>query len=235
MDIAQKNKEEQVDALFQAGMHFGYARSKRHPSTSSYIFGTKNSVEIFDLEATSKKLEEAKAFIGAIASEGKQVLFVSGKSEAKEIVKLIADSINQPYVAGRFVGGTLTNFPQIRRRVEKLEKLTSEKEKGDLSKYTKKERLLIDREIERLKHDFGGIVSMKSIPAAIVLIDPKKETIAVDEAKRLHIPTVALANSDCNLKSVNLAVPGNDSLKKSITYFLEEIAKAYRTNKRETL
>jgi small subunit ribosomal protein S2 len=137
-----------------------------------------------------------------------------------------------PYVGSRFIGGTLTNFPQIRKRIERLEQLLAERESGELNRYTKKERLLIDREIARLTKDFGGIVSMKHLPAAIVLVDPKREYNVVREATQLRIPIVALLNSDCNLREVTYPVPGNDSLKSSVSFFLKEIVEAYLEGKK---
>jgi small subunit ribosomal protein S2 len=223
-----------VDGLFSVGAHFGYTKSRRHPSMSPFIFGTKNRVEIFDLETTSFALEKATSFIRDIAKTGKTILLVSGKAEATPVVKRIADRLGVPYVAGRFVGGTLTNFGQIRKRVDRLQSLLQEKEQGGLSRYTKKERLLLDREIERLTKDFGGIVSMTSLPSAIVIIDPRQEKNVIAEAKRMHIPTVGLLNSDCDLKTVTYAVPGNDALQKSIDFFLTKIADAFEEGKRGT-
>lgn len=226
-----KINEKLVEGMFEAGSHFAYSKSRRHPSVSPYIFGVKNRVEIFDLEVTSGSLEKALEFVKELGREGKTILFVSGKAEATPLIRSFADDLSMPYVAGRFVGGTLTNFVQIRKRVERLEKLISEKESGELSKYTKKERLLIDREIERLTKDFGGIVTMKSLPTALILIDPKQEKNAVSESKHMRIPTVALANSDCNLNEVTYPVPGNDSLQKSIKFFLSSVVGAYKEGK----
>lgn len=218
----------QIDLMFKAGAHFAYSRSRRHPSAKPFIFGTKNRVEIFDLEKTQDALESAKEFIRQIASTGKQVLFVGGKSEAREIVKNTAQTLGMPYVAGRWIGGTFTNFSEIRKRIEKMETLNSQKEKGELSKYTKKERLLIDREISNLEHYFSGLVSMKELPKAIFVIDQKRENIAVDEAKKSGIPVVSLSGSDCDLTEVAYPIPGNDSSLSSITFFVNEIAAAFK-------
>lgn len=223
-----------IEALFKAGAHFAYAKSRRHPSVSPYIFGAKNRVEIFDLEATNEALQKAAAFVKELGRAGKTILFVGGKPESQKAVRAAAERLSQPYVAGRFVGGTITNFPQIRKRVEKLLKLTSERESGELNRYTKKERLLIDRDIDRLSKDFGGIVSMASIPAAAVVIDPRYEKIVVAEAKYAKIPIIALANSDCDLNNIAYAVPGNDALQKSIALFLQIIAAAYEEGKKST-
>lgn len=216
-----------VEAMFKVGAHFGLSKSRRHPSTKSYVFGVKNKIEIFDLEKTHETLEKAKAFIASIAAAGKQALFVSGKSEALPAVRSAAAKAGQPLVAGRWIGGTLTNFGQIRKRIEVYENRLKEKEKGDLAKYTKKERLLIDREIAKLELLFGGIVSMKEKPGVLVVVDPKKESIAVEEARQNNIPVIAIASSDCDLSLVTYPIPANDASASSVAFFLDELARSY--------
>ena len=215
-----------IEALFKAGAHYGLIRSRRHPSAKPFLFGIKNKVEIFDLEKTEEKLALAKEFIKSKVAEGGQILFVGGKNEARQSVRAGAEKAGMPYVAGRWLGGTLTNFPEIKKRIAKLDDLTSQKEKGELGKYTKKERLLIDREIIILDRDFSGISSMKSLPKVVFVVDPRREAIVVAEAHRLHIPVVAVASSDCNLLSIEYAIPGNDASVKSIEHFVNEIASA---------
>lgn len=222
-----KNKE-LITEMFTAGAHFGYTRSRRHPSAKPFIFGTKNGIEIMDLEKTSMELEKAKDFVKTLAKGGKQILFVGTKSESKKIVEDGATSIDMPFVAERWVGGVLTNFSEIKKRVALLEDLRSKKEKGELSMYTKKERSLIDKDIERLERNFAGIVSMKAVPAAMFVIDPRKESIAIKEAQYLGIPIIALASSDCNLKELDFPIPGNDSSVASVTFFVSQIAQAFK-------
>lgn len=217
-----------VDALFSAGAHFGFVKSRRHPSTKPFIFGVKNKIEIFDLEKTSEALHNALAFVETLGSKNATILFVSGKNEARATITKVAESITMPYVAGRFIGGTLTNFPEIRKRVEKMERLLSEKEKGELAKYTKKERLLIDREIAKLHEFFFGISVMKHLPQALFVVDSKKESIAVKEAQKMGIPVISLSGTDNNLNEVDFAIPGNDASRTSIEYFLQKIADAYK-------
>jgi small subunit ribosomal protein S2 len=188
----------------------------------------KNKVEIFDLAKTHAILDKALAFVSSLGKEKKPVLIVGGKSEARKAVRDAATSLNMPFVDGRWIGGTLTNFPEIRRRVEKLEKLTSEREKGELAKYTKKERLLIDREISNLEYMFSGIVSLKGMPAALIVVDPKKEHIAVKEAQDKGIPVIAIAGSDCNLNEVTFPIIGNDASQTSIAFFMNEVVQAYK-------
>ncbi len=217
-----------IEEMFRVGAHYGYSKSKRHPSVQPFIFGAKNRAEIFDLEKTAQSLEEAKAYVAALAKDGKQILFVGGKSEARQAIKEAAESIGMPYVASRWIGGTLTNFPEIRKRTDRLEDLISKKEKGELGKYTKKERLLFDREIEKLEKTFRGIVSLKGMPAALFVIDSGKEHIAVTEAHSVHVPVISLSNSDCDLKAVEYPIPGNDSAAASIRFFVGEIIAAYK-------
>ena len=225
---AMSNESGVVDALFSVGAHFGFVKSRRHPSTKPFIFGVKNKIEIFDLEKTKDSLKKALDFVESLGSRNAQILFVSGKNEAKTSITAVAESINMPYVAGRFIGGTLTNFGEIRKRVDKLESWVSQKEKGELNKYTKKERLLIDREIDKLREFFFGISVMKRLPEAIFVIDAKKEFIVVKEANKMSIPVIALCGTDNNLNDVEFPIPGNDSSKMSIDFFLAQIASAYK-------
>ena len=217
--------------MFKSGAHFGFAKSRRHPTAKPFIFGAKYRVEIFDLEKTGEELEKAKDFVRNLGKEGKQLLFVGGKAEARSAVKMAAESVGMPYVAGRWIGGTLTNFGMIRSRVNEMLDIISKKEKSELNKYTKKERLLIDRKLDNLVFYFDGIVSMKDLPKAIFIVDPKKEKNAVAEAKKVGIPVLALAGTDCDLSEIDYAIPANDSSVSSIKFFLNEIAAAYREGK----
>lgn len=217
--------------MFGAGAHFGLGRSRRHPKISQYVFGTKNHTDIFDLEKTQELLEKAKIFMATLAKEGKTILFVGGKKEASDIIKMSSQSINMPYINGRWIGGTLTNFGNIRKRVERYETLLSEKEKGELAKYTKRERMLIDKEIEKLEKMFLGIVAMKKLPDAIIIVDPRREKTAMSESKLIKIPIIALSSSDCDISDIKYPLVGNDSAKTSISFFLSELIKVYQDNK----
>jgi len=227
MDI-KKN----IETMFGAGAHFGLGRSRRHPSVSPYIFGTKNSTDIFDLEKTHDLLVSAKEYIKTLGKEGKTILFVGGKKEASQSIMTVAQSLNMPYVDGRWIGGTITNFIQVRKRIDRYEKLISDKEKGELAKYTKRERMLIDKEIASLEKMFLGIVSMKKIPDVIFVVDPKREKNAIGEADHAKIPVVALLGSDCDMKEVKYPIIGNDTAKSSIQYFLDEIKNTYNEGKK---
>jgi small subunit ribosomal protein S2 len=217
-----------ITAMFGSGAHFGYARSRRHPSARPFIFGSKNGVELLDLEKTNLLLEEAKVFVKTFAKGGKQILFVGTKSEAKKIVADAAMAVDMPFVAERWVGGMLTNFSEIKKRVALYESLLARREKGELAMYTKKERLLIDKDIARLERNFAGIVSMKELPSALFIVDPKKESIALKEARFLKIPVVALANSDCNLRELDFPIPGNDAAVSSILFFVDQLVAAFK-------
>lgn len=222
------NKEKTIETMFASGAHFGLGKSRRHPTLSKFIFGTKNGTDIFDLEITHSMLEKAKAFVANLAKEGKTILFVGGKKEAFKSIRNVAMMQNLPYVDGRWIGGTVSNFPQIRKRIDRYEKLVADKEKGELAKYTKRERMLIDKEIASLEKMFLGIVPMKKIPDAIFVIDPRKEKIAVKEALDYNIPVVALCGSDCDIVGITYPIVANDSSKTSIQFFVDEIAKAYQ-------
>lgn len=216
-----------VSDLFEAGAHYGFGKGRRHPSIGDFIFGSKNKTDIFDLEKTSISLQNALEFVKKLAEAKATLLFVGGKNEARDLIKQAAESINMPYVAGRWIGGTLTNFPIIRKRVDTMLDLMSQREKGELSKYTKKERLMIDRDIEKLDNFFHGLVNLTSPPKALFIVDPRKEDTALREARRLHIPVIALCGSDNDVKNIDYPIPGNDSARKSVAYFVNEIAKTY--------
>lgn len=218
-----------VKDLFAVGAHYGYPKSRRHPTTKKYIFGVKNNVEIFDLEKTAEALTEVCEFVENLAATGKKVLFVGGKREAQTAIASAASVADAPFVAGRWVGGTLSNFDIIRKRVEKLLTLTDEREKGTLTKYTKKERLMIDRQIKRLDEMFGGIRTLTQLPGAVVVVDPRFEKIARAEALMLKIPLIALANSDCDIRDIKYVIPCNDASIATITHVVGRIAKAYST------
>lgn len=217
-----------LESLFSVGAHFGFVKSRRHPSAKPYIFGAKNKIEIIDLEKTKESLDKALEEVKKIASKKGIILFVGGKNEARDAIEMGANSINQPYVSGRWIGGTLTNFSEIKKRVNKLEQLLSEKEKGELAKYTKKERLLIDKQIEKMKIYFSGLVNLRELPKAIFVVDTKKENIAVKEARDLNIKVIGLCGTDCDLNDSHFPIPANDASKSSIKFFVDSIVSAYK-------
>ncbi len=222
-----------IESMIQVGAHFGYAKSRRHPSTKSFIAGSKNGYEIIDLDKTATQAQKAVDFVSEVAKDRGQILFVSTKKEFAPIVKDAAMSIDQPYVIGRWIGGTLTNFEEISKRVKRLETLLEQKSKGLLAKYTKKERLMIDREIENLEERFGGITNMKFKPRAVFVIDSKHEEIAVQEARNEKISVVGLSNSDGDIDILTYPIIANDSSVKSVKFFVSQIVEAYKASKGE--
>lgn len=222
-----------IESMLQVGAHFGYAKSRRHPSTKSFIAGSKNGYEIIDLDKTATQAQKAVDFVSEIAKDRGQILFVSTKKEFAPILKDAAMSIDQPYVIGRWIGGTLTNFEEISKRVKRLETLLEQKSKGLLAKYTKKERLMIDREIENLEERFGGITNMKFKPKAVFVIDSKHEEIAVQETLNEKIPVIGLSNSDGNIDILTYPIIANDSSVKSVKFFVAQIVEAYKASKVE--
>jgi small subunit ribosomal protein S2 len=227
------NTNPSIDAMFAAGCHFGLGRSRRNPSIAEYVFTTKNSTDILDLEKTVGLMDTAKKFVSELAKEGKIILFVGGKKEASVATKFGAQALGMPFVDSRWIGGSLTNFSQIRKRIDRYEKLIADREKGELTKYTKRERMLIDKEIIKLEKMFFGIVSMKKLPDAIFIIDSKHEKSAASEALLMKIPIIALVNSDCNISRIKYPMIGNDASKLSVQFFVNEIVKAYEDGKKE--
>ena len=233
MKSANIDNKKAIESMLSVGAHFGYAKSRRHPSTKSFIAGSKNGYEIIDLEKTAEHLEKALETVANIAKDRGQILFVSTKVEFASVIKDAALSIDQPYVIGRWIGGTLTNFEEITKRVKRLESLLEQKSKGLLAKYTKKERLLIDREIEDLEERFGGITNMKFKPKAVFVIDSKHEDIAVAEAIKENIPVIGVANSDCDVDTLTHPIIANDSSIKSVKFFVSQIVDVYKNSKVE--
>jgi small subunit ribosomal protein S2 len=217
-----------VETLFKAGAHFGYSRARRHASVRAHLYGAKNGVDIIDLEGTVAQLDTAKTFLSDLGKAGKTVLFVGTKPEIRDIVERAASSIGMPMVTERWVGGTLTNWSEIKKRIARLKELTEKFAKGDLEKYTKKERLLFDRELAKLKAEFGGIASLEAGPAALCVIDPREEHIAIEEAQKMKVPVVALLNSDCDMREITYPVLANDSALESVRLVVTAFADAYQ-------
>lgn len=222
----------QVKKLHDVGTHVGLARTRRHPTAVPFIFSTKNRVDIVNLEETERRLDLALAFLRDLASSGKALLVVGGKHEAIKIIDDAAEGAGLPHVAGRWIGGTLTNFKNIRKRVERLEKLQKDRASGELAKYTKRERLMIDREIEELEGRFGGIVTLRDLPGALFVVDSRHEAIAVKEANQMGVPVIALSSTDCDFSQVQFPIPGNDTSVKSVRAIVEMVIEAYQSGKK---
>ena len=216
-----------IDKLFSVGAHFGYAKSRRQPSMSRYIFGEKGNVEIFDLERTASLLESALGFIKDTAAKRQTILFVGSKAEARVALERVARRLGQPFVAGRWIGGTITNWSEIKKRLARLIELSDLRDKGELAKFTKLERLLIDREITDLELMFGGLRGLEKAPAVLFVVDPRREITAVTEAKSMNIPVVALMNTDCDAGLVAHPIPANDASRQTIEFVLDEVGRAF--------
>lgn len=212
-----------IKEMFEAGVHYGTLRASRNPSVKKHIYGTKANVDIIDIEQTSSQIEKAKAFIADLKENKKVILFATSKSEVKDLLKDSALRFESPYISGRWVGGLFTNFEIIRKRINRMIEITDLKAKGELKKYTKKEQSLMDKEVERLEKLFIGVKELTSLPAALLVVDPKKEFIAVKEAQDMGIPVIAIANTDCKISGIDFPILANDSSRSSVDYILHQL------------
>ena len=211
--------------LLEAGVHFGHQTKRWNPKMKRYIFGKRNGIYIIDLQKTLKLFKEASAFISDLASQGKRILFVGTKRQAQDAILEEANRCGMFYVNNRWLGGTLTNFTTVRRSIERLKEL--EAVLGDADKeLSKKERAALDREREKLQKNLIGIREMDSLPDSLFVIDPKKEYIAVKEAKKLGIPVVAIVDTNCDPEDIDYVIPGNDDAIRAIRLFTQKIADA---------
>jgi small subunit ribosomal protein S2 len=221
-----------IDRLFGAGAHFGFRKSRRHPTVVPFLFTSKEGNDIFDLEKSAVQLATASAVLEEAAKNGKVILFVGTKDEVGAIVKRQAELVGVPYVVNRWIGGMMTNFSEIKKRILRLETLIREKESGELDrKYTKKERVLINREVTKLQFNFGGIATITRPVDLMVIVDPRHDSIALEEAKDLKIPTVAIMSSDCDVSQVTYPVLVNDALQSSVSLVLSEFTSAIERGK----
>jgi small subunit ribosomal protein S2 len=217
-----------IDRLFETGAHFAQVKSRRHPSMKPYVLGAKSKVEIFDLVKTDAQLAKAKTAMAALARDGKVVLIVGGKREVSDQVREMAKRIGQPYVAGRWLGGTISNFVEIKKRIDRLADLSEKRESGQLAKlYTKLERIYIDREIDRLMERLEGLKSLAKRPDAMVIVDTKHEAHATREAKAAGIPVIGIMSSDCDIKDATFPIVTNDASRATVSLVLGELASAF--------
>ena len=212
--------------LLEAGVHFGHQTRRWDPKMAEYIFQARNGIHIIDLQKTSKKLDEAYAFIKEQAEEGKTILFVGTKKQAQECVKEAALKCGMFYVDQRWLGGMLTNFGTIQKRIQRLKDLEKMQEDGTFEVLPKKEVILLKKEMEKLERNLGGIKEMNELPGVIFLVDPKKERIAILEAKKLGIPVVGLVDTNCNPEEVDYAIPGNDDAIRAVKLIADVMANA---------
>ena len=212
--------------LLEAGVHFGHQTRRWDPKMAEYIFQARNGIHIIDLQKTSKKIDEAYAFLKEQAEEGKTVLFVGTKKQAQECVKEAAEKSGMYYVDQRWLGGMLTNFGTIRTRVQRLKDLEKMQEDGTFEVLPKKEVILLKKEMAKLEKNLGGIKDMEEMPGVIFLVDPKKEHIAILEAKKLNIPVIGLVDTNCNPEEVDYAIPGNDDAIRAVKLITDVMANA---------
>ncbi|MCD5381387.1 MAG: 30S ribosomal protein S2 [Candidatus Pacebacteria bacterium] len=221
-----------IDRLFQAGSHFGFKKRRRHPTVTPFLYGIKDGNDIFDLEKTTELLDAAKEVLKETGLQGKTVLFVGTKDEASIIIKAAAERVEAPFATNRWIGGMLTNFSEIKKRINRLQVLTAEAESGELErKYTKKERVVLGREAKKLGFNFKGISEMKKMPDLMLVVDPRHDSIAVAEAHERNIPVMAILSSDCDVSLIKYPVVANDSLQTSVTLVLNEMTDAYAEGK----
>ena len=212
--------------LLEAGVHFGHQTRRWDPKMAEYIFQARNGIHIIDLQKTSKKLDEAYAFVKEQAEEGKTVLFVGTKKQAQECMKEAALKCGMFYVDQRWLGGMLTNFGTIQKRIQRLKDLEAMEQDGTFDVLPKKEVILLKKEMEKLERNLGGIKEMNELPGVIFLVDPKKERIAILEAKKLGIPVVGLVDTNCNPEDVDYAIPGNDDAIRAVKLIMDVMANA---------
>ena len=212
--------------LLEAGVHFGHQTRRWDPKMAEYIFQARNGIHIIDLQKTSKKLDEAYAFLKEQAEEGKTVLFVGTKKQAQECVKEAAEKCGMYYVNQRWLGGTLTNFSTIRKRIGRLLELEKMQEDGTFEVLPKKEVILLKKEMEKLEKNLGGIKEMTEVPGVMFIVDPKKEKIGILEARKLGIPVIGLVDTNCNPQDVDYAIPGNDDAIRAVKLIADCMANA---------
>ncbi len=212
--------------LLEAGVHFGHQTRRWNPKMAEYIFTERNGIYIIDLQKTVKKIEEAYDFIREVAAEGGEILFVGTKKQAQERIKEEAIRVGMHYVDARWLGGMLTNFKTIKKRIERLAQLHKMEEDGTFDLLPKKEVIGLRGEMEKLEKYLGGIKGMKKAPAAIFIVDPRKERIAIAEAKKLNIPIVAIVDTNCDPEDVDYVIPGNDDAIRAVKLVVSTIANA---------
>ena len=212
--------------LLEAGVHFGHQTRRWDPKMAEYIFQARNGIHIIDLQKTSRKLDEAYAFIKEQSEEGKDILFVGTKKQAQECMKEAALKCNMYYVDQRWLGGMLTNFGTIRKRIDRLNELERMQEDGTFDLLPKKEVIQLKGEMEKLEKNLGGIKNMTRLPGVLFIVDPKKERIAILEARKLKIPVVGLVDTNCNPNDVDYAIPGNDDAIRAVKLIADVMANA---------
>lgn len=221
-----------TDSLLKAGVHFGHRASKWHPKMKSFIYGTRQGIHVVDVTKTAAELEKAKAFITDVIGKGGTVMFVSTKLQSQGAVADAAKACGMPYVNTRWLGGTLTNWPQIQRIIRHYLDLKDKRDKGELRKYTKLEQLNFDREIAELDEKIGGISTMTRLPEAVIVMDARHDKTVIREANTMHVPIVALVDTNVNPAGISYVIPGNDDAVSSVTIIAQALAGAVTEGKK---
>lgn len=216
----------ELPEMIKAGVHLGHAKSKTHPSMKAFVFGIRNTVTLLDLVKTKEGLAKATNFIKDIAARNGLILLVGTRPAARKAIVEVAEKTGMPYFVERWMGGTLTNFKVISKRVEYMEELERAKATGELAKYTKKEQLKKEEEIAKLNRNFHGLRSLKRLPDAVFIVDITHDDLAVREARRMKIPSVALVDTNSNFDLVDYPIPSNDDALPAVKYMVEKIGKA---------
>lgn len=214
--------------MLQAGVHFGHKVSRWHPKMKPFIFSQRNQIHIIDLEVTKAQLESVLPEVKKMAADGKKILFVSTKPQAREIVKAAAKECGMPYLTDRWIGGMLTNFAEIRKLIRKYSSLVDQQEKGELEKYTKKEKLEIERQIEKMEKYLGGLTTLARMPDALFVPAVQREKTAITEANRMGIPVVGICDANANPSKVAHVIPANDDAVKSIELMVSVVRDAVK-------
>ena len=217
--------------LLEAGVHFGHQARRWNPKMGEFIYTKREGVHIFDLGLTAKKLSEAMSFVKDLVSSGKEIVFIGTKRQATAIIKEEAVKVGAPYVAVRWLGGRITNWQQLKKSIDKLNDMEAKKEKGDYKKYTKRENVMIDKDIARLNHFLSGLRGLKEPPAAIFVVDVKKEEPAVKEAMLKEVAVVAMVDTNSDPNMADYIIPANDDAVSSIKLIVSKISKAYADGK----
>lgn len=220
-----------IEEMIKAGVNFGHTVSKLHPKMKPFVSGVKNNVHLIDLEKSIKEFESSLKFILSLVKENKTILFVGTKIQAKESVKKTAQDCNMPYVVERWLGGTLTNFETLTKRIDYFLDLEDKKARNSLEKYTKKERLNFDKELETLKIKFEGIKRLRKLPDAIFILDLKKDLTAAKEAKKKGIKIIGVVDTNINPEIADYIIPANDDAISSIEYVLERVKETILSTK----
>ncbi|MBM3281568.1 MAG: 30S ribosomal protein S2 [Candidatus Harrisonbacteria bacterium] len=220
-----------LDKMVETGVLRGRKHSRTNPKMNPYIWGTRRGVDIFDLLETMRLLKSAGEFLKTLVDGKKPIFVVCGKPAIKDIIEDFAKKNNFPFVTERYLGGTLTNWKTISKRIETMKKLRMEKERGELTRYTKKERLMLDRKMEKMNTLFSGFENMGGLPAAILVVDPIEHRTVVHEANLLKIPVIGIASSDCNPDLVTHLIPANDNSRLSVSFLLAELEKIAQSAK----